>query len=140
MVKGQLVSSNVNDPIGDFLTRIRNANIAFKEELLAPPSKMNEGLAALLQREGYIAGFAREGEGVHQAIRISLKYGKNRERTITGLRRVSKPGRRVYAKRDRLPRVLGGLGVAILSTSSGLMTDRDAARKGTGGEVLAYVW
>lgn len=134
------VRTNVSDPIADLLARIRNANLAYKEELVVPASKMNEALTAILQREGYVAGFEREGEGIEEAIRIRLKYGKNRERTISGLRRVSKPGRRVYAKRDRLPRVLGGLGIAILSTSKGLMTDREAARQGMGGEVLAYVW
>jgi small subunit ribosomal protein S8 len=134
------VSTNVSDPIADLLTRIRNANLVYKEELVVPASKMNEALTAILQKEGYVAGFEREGEGIEETIRIQLKYGKNRERTISGLRRVSKPGRRVYAKRGELPRVLGGLGVAILSTSRGLMTDREAARQGMGGEVLAYVW
>jgi small subunit ribosomal protein S8 len=134
------LATNVTDPIADMLTRIRNANIATKDELLVPASKMNEALALLLTREGYVESFAREGEGVESAIRIVLKYGKGRERTITGLKRVSKPGRRVYAKRDGLPRVMGGLGIAIVSTSRGLMTDRDAARAGLGGEVLAFVW
>ena len=134
------LATNVTDPIADFLTRIRNANLAFKDELHVPASKMNEALARILEQEGYIGGFERDGEGVDQSIRVRLKYGKDRQRTITGLRRVSKPGRRVYAKRDGLPRVMGGLGVAILSTSRGLMTDREAARAGLGGEVLAYVW
>ncbi|MDP9342325.1 MAG: 30S ribosomal protein S8 [Actinomycetota bacterium] len=122
------------------LTRIRNANLSFKEELHVPASKMNEALARILEQEGYIASFERDGEGVEQSIRLRLKFGRARERTITGLRRVSKPGNRVYAKRDALPRVMGGLGVAILSTSQGLMTDRQAARAHLGGEVLAYVW
>jgi small subunit ribosomal protein S8 len=134
------LATNVTDPIADFLTRIRNANLATKDELVVPASKMNDALAAVLAQEGYIEGFAREGEGVDQAIRITLKYGKGRERTITGLKRVSRPGRRVYAKRDGLPRVMGGLGIAIVSTSQGLMTDRDASRAGLGGEVMAYVW
>jgi small subunit ribosomal protein S8 len=134
------LATNVTDPIADMLTRIRNANIATKDELLVPASKMNEALAKVLAREGYVESFAREGEGVESAIRIVLKYGKGRERTITGLKRVSKPGRRVYAKRDGLPRVMGGLGIAIVSTSQGLMTDRDASRAGLGGEVLAFVW
>jgi small subunit ribosomal protein S8 len=134
------VATNVSDPIADLLTRIRNANVGFKDDLHVPASKMNEGLARILQEEGYIASFERDGEGVEASIRIHLKYGRNRERTITGLQRVSKPGRRVYAKRDALPRVMGGLGVAILSTSKGLMTDRQAARSRLGGEVLAYVW
>ena len=134
------LATNVTDPIADMLTRIRNANIATKDELLVPASKMNEALAGVLAHEGYIESFAREGEGVESAIRIVLKYGKGRERTITGLKRVSKPGRRVYVRRDGLPRVMGGLGVAIVSTSRGLMTDRDASRAGLGGEVLAFVW
>src|SRR5262245_11585560 len=132
--------TNVTDPIADMLTRIRNANIATKDELYVPASKMNEALAGVLAKEGYIESFARQGEGVESAIHIVLKYGKGRERTITGLKRVSKPGRRVYAKRDGLPRVMGGLGIAIVSTSQGLMTDRDASRNGLGGEVLAFVW
>lgn len=140
MVTKALVRTNVTDPIADLLTRIRNANTAFKDDLLAPASKMNEALCGILEREGYIEGFAREGEGVHQALRVRLKYSQSRERTISGLVRVSKPGRRVYAKRGNLPRVLGGLGIAVLSTSQGLMTDREAARKGVGGEVLAHVW
>jgi len=134
------LATNVTDPIADMLTRIRNANIATKDELLVPASKMNEALAKVLAREGYVESYAREGEGVESAIRIVLKYGKGRERTITGLKRVSKPGRRVYARRDGLPRVMGGLGIAIVSTSQGLMTDRDASRAGLGGEVLAFVW
>ena len=134
------LATNVTDPVADFLTRVRNANLAYKEELQVPASRMNEALARILEREGYVEGFERDGEGVDQSIRVQLKYGRDRQRTITGLRRISKPGRRVYAKRDALPRVMGGLGVAILSTSQGVMTDRDAARAGLGGEVLAYVW
>jgi small subunit ribosomal protein S8 len=134
------VRTHVSDPVADLLTRIRNANLAYKEELLAPVSKMNRAILDILRREGYIAGFEEEGEGVHRAFRVRLKYGRNRERTITGLRRISKPGRRIYAGRAELPRVLGGLGIAIVSTSQGVMTDREAARKGIGGEVLAYVW
>jgi small subunit ribosomal protein S8 len=133
-------SSNVTDPVADLLTRIRNANLAYKEELIAPASKLSDAVLKILDAEGYISGYAREGEGVHSAFRIQLKYGAKRRRAITGLRRISKPGRRIYRGRDELPRVQGGLGVAIISTSNGLMTDRDAARKGVGGEVLAYVW
>jgi small subunit ribosomal protein S8 len=133
-------SSNVTDPVADLLTRIRNANLAFKDELVAPVSKLSEALLGILQAEGYIEGYSREGEGVQQAFRIRLRYGAKRQRAITGLRRISKPGRRIYRGRDELPRVQGGLGVAIISTSQGLMTDRDAARSGVGGEVLAYVW
>ena len=133
-------STNVSDPIADLLTRIRNANLAHKDDLLAPVSKQNGALLEILRAEGYIEGFGLEGEGVHAALRIRLKYGGGRERAITGLKRVSTPGRRVYARRDQLPRVLGGLGIAIVSTSLGVMTDREASRRGIGGEVLAYVW
>jgi small subunit ribosomal protein S8 len=133
-------SSNISDPVADLLTRIRNANLAYKDELVAPVSKLNEALLKILSTEGFIEGYTREGEGVEQAFRVTLKYGKGRQRTITNLKRVSTPGRRVYVGRGELPRVLGGLGVAIVSTSQGVMTDRDASRKGIGGEVLAHVW
>ncbi len=134
------LATHVSDPIGDLLTRIRNANMAYKEELLVPVSRMNEAILRILDAEGFIAGFAPEGEGVERVFRVRLRYGPKRERAITGLRRVSKPGRRIYVRRKALPRVLGGLGVAIVSTSQGVMTDREAARRGIGGEVLAYVW
>ena len=140
MVTARLFSSNVSDPIADMLTRIRNANLAFKDELIAPVSKMNDAVLKILASEGYISGYDREGEGVHQAFQIRLKYSKSRQRTITGIKRVSKPGRRLYVGRGSLPRVLGGLGIAIVSTSQGVMTDKDASRRGIGGEVLAYVW
>jgi small subunit ribosomal protein S8 len=133
-------SSNVSDPVADLLTRIRNSNLAYKDDLVAPVSKQNDAVLKILATEGFIESYEREGEGVHQAFRIRLKYGKGRERTITGLKRISKPGRRVYTGRDRLPRVLGGLGIAIISTSQGLMTDKRASRAGLGGEILAYVW
>ena len=133
-------SSNISDPVADLLTRIRNANLAFKDELIAPISKLAESILKILEQEGYIDGFDREGEGVEQAFRIRLKYGKQRQRTISGIKRISTPGRRVYAQRNKLPRVLGGLGIAIVSTSQGVMTDRDASKKGIGGEVLAFVW
>jgi small subunit ribosomal protein S8 len=133
-------SSNVSDPVADLLTRIRNANLAYKDDLIVPVSKQNESVLKILDAQGYVDGFEAEGEGVHRAFRVRLKYGKNRQRTITGIKRVSKPGRRVYVGRDELPRVLGGLGVAIVSTSQGVMTDKDASRKGIGGEVLAFVW
>ena len=126
--------------MADLLTRVRNANLAYKDELIVPVSKQNESVLKILDAEGYVDGFSAEGEGVHRAYRVRLKYGKNRQRTITGIKRVSKPGRRVYVGRDELPRVLGGLGVAIVSTSQGVMTDKDASRKGIGGEVLAFVW
>jgi small subunit ribosomal protein S8 len=133
-------SSNVTDPVADLLTRIRNANLAFKDETVAPVSTLTESVLKILEEEGYIGGYGREGEGVDEAFRIRLKYGQKRRRAISGLRRISKPGRRIYRGRDELPRVQGGLGVAIISTSHGVMTDRDASRKGIGGEVLAYVW
>jgi small subunit ribosomal protein S8 len=133
-------SSNVGDPIADLLTRIRNANLAAKEELVVPVSKSSKAILEILAAEGYIGGFNHEGEGVHQAFRVELKYGPRRQRTISGLRRISKPGRRVYRGRHDLPRVMGGLGIAIVSTSQGLMTDKDAARAGVGGEIVAYVW
>jgi small subunit ribosomal protein S8 len=134
------LATNVNDPVGDMLTRVRNANLAFKDDLVVPASKMNRALLQILMTEGYVAGFGEEGEGIERVYRVTLKYDAKRQRTISGIKRVSKPGRRVYAGHDDLPRVLGGLGVAIISTSHGVMTDRDASRKGIGGEVLAYVW
>jgi small subunit ribosomal protein S8 len=134
------VSSNVNDPVADLLTRIRNANIAYKDDTLAPVSKQCRAILEILTHEGYIAGFEQEGEGVHQAFRVQMKYGPRKQRTITGIRRVSKPGRRIYRRRGDLPRVMGGLGIAIVSTSRGVMTDRTASKQGIGGEILAYVW
>ena len=134
------VATNVSDPVADLLARIRNAAASSREQLYVPASKMNDAILSILKREGYIGPFAREGEGVEQAILVSLKYGRARERSITGMRRISKPGRRVYVGRHELPRVLGGLGIAILSTSHGVMTDREASKKGIGGEVLAHVW
>ena len=134
------LATNVNDPVGDLLTRVRNANLAFKDDLVVPASKMNRALLQILMTEGYVAGFGEEGEGIERVYRVTLKYDAKRQRTISGIKRVSKPGRRVYAGHDDLPRVLGGLGVAIISTSHGVMTDRDASRQGIGGEVLAYVW
>jgi small subunit ribosomal protein S8 len=133
-------SSNTTDPVADLLTRIRNANLAYKDELVAPASKLSDSVLKILHEQGYIIGYGREGEGVHEAFRIQLKYGVKRRRAITGLRRISKPGRRIYRGRGELPRVQGGLGVAIISTSDGVMTDKEASRRGIGGEVLAYVW
>jgi small subunit ribosomal protein S8 len=122
------------------LTRIRNANRAMHDSASMPTSRMKEEIARLLEQEGYIKGFrVVEAEPVATLV-VDLKFGKNRERVITDLKRVSKPGRRVYAKKDRLPRVLGGLGTAILSTSTGVITTRQAAERGVGGEVLAFVW
>lgn len=134
------LSTNVTDPIADLLTRIRNANLAYKDDLLVPFSKMNEAVLRILSAEGFVGGFAPEGKGIERVFRVSLKYGPKRERTITGLKRISTPGRRIYVGRGELPRVLGGLGISIVSTSHGVMTDRDASRRGIGGEVLAHVW
>jgi small subunit ribosomal protein S8 len=130
------------DPIADMLTRIRNANVSMQDTVRMPSSKLKESLAAILQREGYIADFKIEDNQVRpgRTLEISMKYSPERVRTISGIRRVSKPGLRVYTNVDRLPRVLGGLGVAVLSTSHGLMTDREARRRRVGGEVLCYVW
>ena len=130
----------MTDPIADMLTRVRNANSAHHDSTSMPFSKLKSHIAEILEREGYIAGWTVEAARVGKTLTINLKYGPNRERAIAGVRRVSKPGLRVYAKSTNLPRVLGGLGVAIISTSSGLLTDKQAAAKGVGGEVLAYVW
>jgi small subunit ribosomal protein S8 len=131
----------MTDPVADLLTRLRNANRAYHDEVSLPSSKLKTHIAEILQKEGYISGWKVEkNERVGQTLTIDLKYGPNRERSIAGIKRVSKPGLRVYAKSTEIPHVLGGLGVAILSTSSGLLTDREATKKGVGGEVLAYVW
>ncbi|HEV7468865.1 MULTISPECIES: 30S ribosomal protein S8 [unclassified Pseudonocardia] len=130
----------MTDPIADMLTRLRNANSAYHDQVVMPHSKLKVAIAEILQKEGYISAHHTEDAEVGQALVVELKYGRNRERSIAGLRRVSKPGLRVYAKSTNLPRVLGGLGVAIISTSHGLMTDKQAFRSGVGGEVLAYVW
>jgi len=130
----------MTDPIADMLTRLRNANSAYHESVSMPYSKLKVHVAEILKAEGYIANWSVADAEVGKTLTIALKFGPNRERSIAGLRRVSKPGLRVYAKSTNLPRVLGGLGVAILSTSSGLLTDRQAKTKGVGGEVLAYVW
>jgi small subunit ribosomal protein S8 len=130
----------MTDPVADFLTRLRNANSAYHETVSLPYSKLKAAIAEILKSEGYIATIKIEDAEVGKTLTIDLKYGPNRERSIAGIKRVSKPGLRVYAKSTELPRVLGGLGIAILSTSSGLLTDRQAAKKGVGGEVLAYVW
>ncbi|MDR1386469.1 MAG: 30S ribosomal protein S8 [Propionibacteriaceae bacterium] len=133
----------MTDPIADMLTRLRNANQAYHESTSMPHSKIKVGIAQILKREGYIAEYQvadAPAGGVGQTLTVTLKYGRNRERAIAGLRRISKPGLRVYAKSTGLPKVLGGLGVAIISTSQGLMTDKEANHKSVGGEVLAYVW
>ena len=132
----------MTDPIADMLTRIRNANVAMHDVVRMPSSKLKEALAAILQREGYVEGFTVLDEATRpgRTLEINMKYTPERARTISGIRRVSKPGLRVYTKADRLPRVLGGLGVAVLSTSQGLMTDREARKRRVGGEILCYVW
>jgi small subunit ribosomal protein S8 len=130
----------MTDPIADMLARLRNANSAYHDAVMMPHSKIKANIAEILKAEGYIAGYDVADADVGKTLTLQLKYGPSRERSIAGLRRVSKPGLRVYAKSTALPRVLGGLGVAILSTSGGLLTDRQAAKKGVGGEVLAYVW
>ena len=130
----------INDPIADMLTRIRNAIIAKHKEVSIPTSKTKVNIAELLLNEGYITAFEVVGEGVNSEIKITLKYGPNNERVINGIKRISKPGLRIYAGYEDLPKVLNGLGIAIVSTSKGLMTDRQARAEKIGGEVLAYVW
>ena len=128
------------DPIADMLTRIRNANKAMHETTTMPTSKVKEEIARLLKEEGYITDFRVEDGESFNTLTIDLKFGRNRERIITDLKRISKPGRRVYARKDRLPRVLGGMGTAILSTSGGLITSKTAEQRGVGGEVICFVW
>ena len=131
----------MRDPIADMLTRIRNANTAKHDTVDVPASKMKVAIADILAKEGYIKGWAMEDAGAFQNIHITLKYGKDKsEKTISGLKRISKPGLRVYASKDELPRVLGGLGIAIISTNKGVITDKEARNAGVGGEVLAYIW
>ena len=132
----------LTDPIADMLTRVRNANTAMHDTVTMPSSKQKVALAKLLESEGYISGFAvaPATKGPGEVLTITMKYSTERDRTISGLRRISTPGLRVYRKADSVPRVLGGLGVAVLSTSRGLMTDREARRQKVGGEVLCYVW
>jgi small subunit ribosomal protein S8 len=132
----------MTDPIADMLSRLRNANAAYHDTVTMPSSSVKVRIAEILKQEGYIADYRVEAmtAGVGKNLILDLKFGANRERSIAGLRRVSKPGLRVYAKSTALPKVLGGLGVAIISTSSGLLTDKQANKKGVGGEVLAYVW
>lgn len=132
---------NMTDPIADMLTRIRNANNEKHETVDVPASKMKSDIARILKEEGYITDYEIVGEKASEKmIRITLKYGENKTKVISGLKRISKPGLRVYSKSDSIPRVLNGLGIAIISTSSGLMTDREARKAHAGGEVLAYIW
>lgn len=130
----------MTDPIADMLTRIRNANSVLHEKVEVPGSNIKESIAAILKSEGFIKDYEKVADSKQGIIRIALKYGPDRDKVITGIKRISKPGLRVYAKKDQLPRVLGGLGIAIISTSQGLMTDKAARKAGLGGEVLAYVW
>ena len=130
----------MTDPIADMLTRIRNANSVYHDKVEIPGSKIKEAIAVILKAEGFIKDFETIADNKQNTIRVSLKYGSNREKVISGIKRISKPGLRVYAKKDQLPRVLGGLGVAIISTSQGMMTDKAARKAGLGGEVVAYIW
>jgi len=130
----------MTDPVADFLTRLRNASLAFHDDAVTPSSRIKVGIAEILKSEGYISGYSVEDTRPQATLTVTMKYGPNRERVLSGLRRISKPGLRVYVKRNEIPRVLGGLGVAILSTNAGLMTDRDARKQGRGGELVAYVW
>ena len=130
----------MTDPIADMLTRIRNANQMRYKEVEVPASKIKVSIAEILKNEGYVADYKIKKNNVQDIIVLNLKYGQNKERVITGLKRISKPGLRVYAKAEELPRVLNGLGIAIISTSKGLMVDREARKQSLGGEVLAYIW
>lgn len=130
----------MTDPVADMLTRLRNASSAHHDAVTLPSSTIKAGIAEILKREGYVSDWKVEPARVGKSLTITLKYGHERRAALSGLKRVSKPGLRVYAKSTEIPTVLGGLGVAILSTSSGLLTDREAQKKGVGGEVLAYVW
>ena len=131
---------SMTDPIADMLTRVRNANNAFQSSVSMPSSKKLVEIARILKDEGYVSSYEVAPGDVQATLTLQLKYGVKRERVITGIRRISKPGLRVYAKKDELPRVLGGLGIAVISTSSGVMTDKQAKKAAVGGEVIAYVW
>ena len=130
----------MTDPIADLLTRIRNASMAFKDDIRLDHSKAKEEVTRILAREGYLQAYRVEDEPPRKVLVVEMKYGPDRERVISGLERISKPGRRVYARKDRLPRVLGGMGTAIMSTPQGLVTSRTAEREGIGGEVICFVW
>ncbi|NLP43421.1 MAG: 30S ribosomal protein S8 [Peptococcaceae bacterium] len=129
-----------SDPIADFLTRIRNAGMVYHDKVEVPSSNIKKALAELMKQEGYIKDYEYIEDNKQGVLRIYLKYGPNKERVITGLKRISRPGLRVYAKKDQIPKVLGGLGVAVISTSKGIMPDRQARREGLGGEVICYIW
>ena len=130
----------MTDPIADMLTRIRNANSVYHDKVEIPSSKIKEAVARILKEEGFVKDFEVVQDNKQGILKVVLKYGPNREKVITGIKRISKPGLRVYAKKDELPRVLGGLGIAVISTSKGIMSDKQARKEGLGGEVLAYVW
>lgn len=130
----------MTDPIADFLTRVRNANLVYHEKVEIPASRTKKSVAEILKQEGFIKDFESIEDGKQGILRLYLKYGTNREKVITGLKRISKPGLRVYAKKDEIPRVLGGLGIAVISTSKGIMTDKQARKEGLGGEVICYIW
>ena len=130
----------MTDPIADMLTRIRNANSVYHDKVEINASKMQEAILQILKDEGFVKDFDKIEDNKQGILRVSLKYGPNREKIVTGIKRISKPGLRVYAKRDQLPRVLGGLGIAVISTSKGVMSDKQARKAGLGGEVIAYVW
>lgn len=130
----------MTDPIADMLTRIRNANAALHETVEIPSSKMKASVLEILKEEGFVKSVETVENGKHTNLKVTLKYGSNNEKVITGIKRISKPGLRVYAKKEELPRVLGGLGIAIISTSKGVMSDKQARKEGLGGEVIAYVW
>ena len=130
----------MTDPIADMLTRIRNANAALHETVEIPASRMKAAVLEILKEEGFVKSVETVESGKHTALKVTLKYGSNNEKVITGIKRISKPGLRVFAKKEELPRVLGGLGIAVISTSKGVMSDKQARKEGLGGEVLAYVW
>jgi small subunit ribosomal protein S8 len=130
----------MTDPIADLLTRIRNANIVYHDKVEIPASKPKRAMVEIFKQEGYIRDYESIDDGKQGILRLYLKYGPNKTRVITGLKRISKPGLKVYAKKDEIPRVLGGLGIAVISTSKGIMTDRQARKDGLGGEVVCYVW
>ena len=129
-----------SDPVADFLTRIRNAGMVYHDKVELPASNMKKALAEVLKQEGYIKDYEYIADNTQGVLRLYLKYGPNRERVITGLKRISRPGLRVYAKKDNIPKVLGGLGIAVISTSKGIMPDRQARNEGLGGEVICYIW
>ena len=140
MVKKGGLYYGYDHPIADFLTRIRNANMVYHEKVEVPSSKVKRAIAEILKEEGFIKDYEYIEDGKQGMLRIFLKYGPNKERVISGLKRISKPGLRVYAKKDELPKVLGGLGIAIISTPKGIMTDKKARKEGLGGEVICYIW